>query len=424
MVGTRSSARLAAAANSKPETQGKDVGEAAAGDKRKAEAGVASKSKRGRKKSGEAEQKSIEETMPLISTESQPQSKDRTEKETDMKDKEETKVESPEAGVEKTDKAEDTAKEAVTAENDAKANGTAEARESKPENGAIEESAMREEEVPSNVLEKGIIYFFFRGRVGIDDPKNVNDIARSYIVLRPLPQGAKLTEGPLEDLENNRLLALPKKVLPTSHRDRFLTFVEKANTTLKDLRENFIASSDYETKTAGTRHTPAATPAAEGVYAITTTGRESHLAYILTIPSDVEKVQKDLGLRQKGSFIASVRNPQYPSPPNAQLPQAPEFPKEVLEEFRSLRWAGLQPKFLNYANSQILFIGESQGEIGKAGEKEPNEEDKDKEAPIEEMEKLENEDEIRTKHLKGDESVFVDLGISAKEYSGVPSSWA
>ncbi len=76
--------------------------------------------------------------------------------------------------------------------------------------------------MPSTILEKGIIYFFFRGRVGIEEPQGVQDVARSYIVLRPLPLGAKLGEGPLEDLGNNRLLALPKKVLPVSHRDRFM----------------------------------------------------------------------------------------------------------------------------------------------------------------------------------------------------------
>ena len=90
-------------------------------------------------------------------------------------------------------------------------------------NGAsIVHDADREQAVPSSILEKGVIYFFFRGRVGVDEPQGVQDIARSYIVLRPLPKGAKIGEGPMEDAGNNRLLALPKKVLPKSHRDRFM----------------------------------------------------------------------------------------------------------------------------------------------------------------------------------------------------------
>lgn len=103
----------------------------------------------------------------------------------------------------------------------------------------------------SSILEKGIIYFFFRGRVNIDEPQGVEDIARSYIILRPLPLGTKLGEGPLEDAGNARLLALPKKVLPKSKRDRVLAFVEKHGISIKDLKDNFIAGNEYATKTAG-----------------------------------------------------------------------------------------------------------------------------------------------------------------------------
>ena len=195
---------------------------------------------------------------------------------------------------------------------------------------AVETSSQREESTPSSILEKGIIYFFFRGRVGIDSPSDVNDLARSYIVLRPLPHGAKLGDGPIGDAGNNRLLALPKKVLPKSPRDRFMTFVEKANCSIEDIKNAVLTSSDYATKTAGTRHTPAATPIGEGVYAITTTGRESHLAYILTIPSEPNEVQLDIGLKKQGSFVTSTKNPQYAGPANTNLPQGPDFPKEYV----------------------------------------------------------------------------------------------
>ena len=80
----------------------------------------------------------------------------------------------------------------------------------------------REEHVSTNIHEKGLIYFFFRGRVGIEEPQGVQDLARSYIVLRPLPLDSKIGDGPIEDHGKNRLLALPKKVLPKSPRDRFM----------------------------------------------------------------------------------------------------------------------------------------------------------------------------------------------------------
>lgn len=196
-------------------------------------------------------------------------------------------------------------------------------------NNAVEKSSKREDSTPSSILEKGLIYFFFRGRVGIDEPSDVSDVARSYIVLRPIPHGSKLGDGSIGDAGTYRLLALPKKVLPTSPKDRFMVFVEKANVSLEDIKST-LASTDYMTQTAGSRHTPAATPIGEGVYAITTTGRESHLAYILTIPSELSEVQKDVGLHERDSFVTSAKNPQYPGPANASLPQSPEFPKECV----------------------------------------------------------------------------------------------
>jgi hypothetical protein len=196
-----------------------------------------------------------------------------------------------------------------------------------PANGAVDPTEC-EDETPASILEKGIIYFFFRGRVGIDDPSSVSDIARSYMVLRPLPHGARLGEGETGDAGNCRLLALPKKVLPVSGKDRFMVFVEKTQMSFKDLKETFLSASDYTTKTAGTRYTPAATPVGEGIYAITTTGQSSHLAYILTIPAELSEVQQDVGLRERGSFIMSTKNPKYPGPANARLPQGPDYPKE------------------------------------------------------------------------------------------------
>lgn len=192
---------------------------------------------------------------------------------------------------------------------------------------AVEKSSRREGSAPSSILEKGIIYFFFRGRVNMEEPSNVGDIARSYIVLRPIPHGAKIGNGPIEDAGMNRLLALPKKVLPSTSKDRFMVFVEKANASLEEIKSS-LGASDYLTKTAGARHTPSATPVGEGVYAIIKAGRESHLAYILTIPSELGEVQKDIGLRHRGSFVTTAKNPQYPGPQNTRLSESPTYPPE------------------------------------------------------------------------------------------------
>ncbi|KAJ9646911.1 hypothetical protein H2204_000603 [Knufia peltigerae] len=288
-------------------------------------------------------------------------------------------------------------------------------------NGDAVESGERDH-VPSSILEKGIIYFFFRSRVNIDDPQDVNDIARTYIVMRPIPLDAKLGEGPIGDEGNCRLLAVPKKVLPVSGKDRFLSFVEKAKTTFADLKGSFMGGSEYATKTQGTSHVPPVTPLAEGVYAITSTGRESHLAYNITIPHELGEVQKDLGLKEKGSFVTSVKNPTASAPANTSLPQGPEYPQELLDEFRNLRWKPLEPKFLDYVNTQFLLIGESH-HYDKATEGRPSDEREGNGVPEEEIEKLEGEDEIRIKHLKGDDSVFVDLGVAAKDFPKLPTTW-
>ena len=373
MAGTRSSARQAAQASSSPNSsQGKAASNSsAAGSKRKAEASASSKSKRG-KKGNAKEQKTIEETMPdkkdeeavkdvemKDATGSEKPAEEVVEKtengasedaQKELKDREDAVGAREDAVKEKEEAPKD--EEGTSAAND-KQNGEEsssnkdastmdETGKVEPEDGAqsgieaatttgegaVQELSERDESTPSSILEKGIIYFFFRGRVGIDEPSEVGDLARSYIVLRPLPHGAKLGEGAIGDAGNNRLLALPKKVLPKSPRDRFMIFVEKAKSSMDDIKDNHLTSSDYETKTAGARHTPAATPVAEGVYAITTTGRESHLAYILTIPSELSEVQEDVGLRERGSFITSVKNPQYSGPAGANLPQGPEYSKE------------------------------------------------------------------------------------------------
>lgn len=190
--------------------------------------------------------------------------------------------------------------------------------------------AKTDTEAASTILEKGIVYFFVRRRVDVDKPEEVGDIARTFIILRPIQPDAKLRDGPLPDAGNTRILVLPKKVLPASGRERFMAFIEKSGASYDEIKGQFLASSEYETKTKGTRHSPAATPIGEGVYAITTTGRESHLVYMTTIPEKLGEVQKDLGVKEQGSFIISTKNPKYPGPAAAQLPKGPEFPKEYV----------------------------------------------------------------------------------------------
>ena len=61
----------------------------------------------------------------------------------------------------------------------------------------------------------------------------------------------------------------------------------------------------------------------------------------------------------------------------------------------------LIPKMLDYANAQILLIGHDGDGLEKATVEQAEDAKQDKDTPLEEMEKLEHEDEIRVEHLKG-----------------------
>lgn len=76
-----------------------------------------------------------------------------------------------------------------------------------------------------------------------------------------------------------------------------------------------------------------------------------------------------------------------------------------------------QPRHLDFVHTQFLLIGESSG-IKKATEPQEDDEQEGKAAPIEELEKLEDEDTHRMEKLKESDSgaIFADLGALAKDY--------
>ncbi|KAH0142077.1 hypothetical protein KCU67_g14206, partial [Aureobasidium melanogenum] len=80
-------------------------------------------------------------------------------------------------------------------------------------------------------------------------------------------------------------------------------------------------------------------------------------------------------------------------------------------------------KHLDYANAQLLMIGESLDDSHALEATSNDQKSDNKETPQEEIEKLEHEDELRVQHLKGDDTVFADLGLSHKQYPSVPTTW-
>lgn len=142
---------------------------------------------------------------------------------------------------------------------------------------------------------------------------------------------------------------------------------------------------------------------------------------MLTLPEELGEVQEAMGLSKQGSFVTSVKNPEQKGPANASLPQGPDWPKEFQEEFRGLRWMPVQPKHLEYANAQVLIIGESSG-VDKASEGK-DEKEEGKETAAEELEALEGEDHERVEGLKGDDAVFADLKTNHEQYHGLQTTW-
>ncbi|KAJ8064090.1 hypothetical protein OCU04_007925 [Sclerotinia nivalis] len=257
--------------------------------------------------------------------------------------------------------------------------------------------------IPASILEKGIIYFCYRHRVGLEGaPQGIEDIARSYFVLRPLPLEAKIPKGPLKDDSNACLLSLPKKVWPKSEQDKFLCFVDGVGMTIQELKNRFSGPSQL----------PPIRPIAEGVYAIVSSGRESHLAYHITYP-EISQIQKDLGIKAKGSFVCSIKNPNAPSRENVKTDHVAKYSEELQKKFRDLRWMSLVPEHLTYEGTQMLLIGEGESKV-------KNDENNN---PEEEMNKLEQEDQNRVEALKEDDPIFADLGLGAKEFSQTQTTW-
>lgn len=111
---------------------------------------------------------------------------------------------------------------------------------------------------------------------------------------------------------------------------------------------------------------------------------------MLTLPSSPSELQDDFGLREKGAFVVSVRNPATPAPPYAGIPALPGFSQPIKDAFDGKRWGAVTLEHLAYKHTELLFIGERHFP-----------EDGEHEATATELARLEDEDETRIKHLSG-----------------------
>lgn len=255
----------------------------------------------------------------------------------------------------------------------------------------------------SEILEKGLIYFFYRPKVGVEKVEGFSDVQRFYILL--WPQGPIMKKGSEVKSGHSvkRLIILAKKQLPdVKHHGRYWGFVDKTATDVQTIVKEF-GEKNYETKTRGERHVESARPAGEGVYAIVKHGDHTHLAYVLEQPETIGEVQKAFHVDKEGSYVLAVKNPE--SGTSLLADRKPKYPENLVKAFtgktgRALRFASSYPvDLLDYEGAELIFIGASENiveEFGKTGEE------------LEEM-------ELRDAKRLSDDKLFTELHMDKKK---------
>jgi hypothetical protein len=93
-------------------------------------------------------------------------------------------------------------------------------------------------------------------------------------------------------------------------------------------------------------------------------GSKTYLAWALELPEQPGAVQEAFDIPEEASLAISIKNPEKGGgPPDAQLPdeRTPEDPGELQEVFRDRRFAGEDPRLLDFAGAQIVFVGAREG---------------------------------------------------------------
>lgn len=271
------------------------------------------------------------------------------------------------------------------------------------------EEATQKEEQASRFLEKGLIYFFYRPKVGLEEVHSLEEVQRLYMLLIPKETMKK------EDLEHrkHRMVLLTKKRLPDVHSHaRYWGFVEETSEEMKAVRSE-LGEITYSTKTRGERKIEAARPAGRGFYGIIRHGNHTHLAYVLELPEEIGEVQEAFNITKEGSYIVTVKNPTVSAPMGLAPKEKEELPEDLLALFEDKRFAPLDPpSFLDYKGTEIIIIGASddlRAELGKTGEQ---------------LEKLEEADVALG---LTDKTVFEELHLDKAKYHAEPvveGAWA
>lgn len=212
---------------------------------------------------------------------------------------------------------------------------------------------MQSEENKGEILERGNIYFFYRPKVTeltynseSQEPivKKRDEIQRFYLVLHP------------DNTKKYRLILVGEKKMPTieNKHEKNWSLVDLVTENKQELLQELDAHT-YATKTRGERLLPAVRPVGEGVYCIVAHDRNTYLAYILELPANIGKAQKELDIEPEASYVITIKNPTIPGKRAA---KSAAYPQNLKEKFHNLHFIPANPtQLLDYAGAELVLIG-------------------------------------------------------------------
>jgi hypothetical protein len=257
------------------------------------------------------------------------------------------------------------------------------------QNGSQSNGKQNPNHMSSQILEHGDIFFFYRPKVGAREISGIDDIRRFFMITatdsrQPGTEidgkmDARIKEEKQDSIRDGeagdrmiatdnastwyRLFTIGKKSLPeVRHTEarRSERYWAKIGGIFHDSKvlTNELLSSEY-------REGDSARPVGEGKYAIISHKNHAELAYVLEMPKEPGKAQKELGIEKEASYIVSVINPKVPVPegyPSTEQP--PQYPESILvglESKENFIPLSKDIRLIDYLNAQVILIGAREG---------------------------------------------------------------
>ena len=184
--------------------------------------------------------------------------------------------------------------------------------EKNPANKKSDDRVIKNNNIHSDILEEGDIYFFYRPKKNSSEVKDIDDIRRFFMVTSSEKQNIHNKNGVEPSKQFFRLFVIGKKSLPEIRKsearasERYWARVGGIFTNVDDLT-NELFSDEF-------RHGDAARPVGAGKYIIVKHQNHTEIAYVLETPKEPGDAQKELDIEKEASYILSVINPKNPAP--------------------------------------------------------------------------------------------------------------